>query len=106
MAVPTVVATFDLADDSEASEHINIDVTGNKYWWHFDYKGEDFQTSQDMYIPAGEKVYLNMLASDVQPAFWASSMSGRMDVNTENVTTRYIDTYPGGGYGGTCAELC
>src|SRR5699024_8923212 len=24
MAVPTVVATFDLADDSEASEHINI----------------------------------------------------------------------------------
>src|SRR5690625_800067 len=46
MAVPTVIATFDLADTSKASEHINIDVTGNQYWWHFDYQDEDFQTSQ------------------------------------------------------------
>lgn len=106
MAVPTVIATFDLADDSEASEHINIDVTGNQYWWHFDYKGEDFQTSQDMYIPAGEKVYLNMLASDVQHAFWVPSISGKMDVNTDNVNTMYIEAYEEGVYWGKCAELC
>src|SRR5690625_956447 len=31
MAVPTVFATFHLEDDSDAPEHINIDVTGNQY---------------------------------------------------------------------------
>jgi cytochrome c oxidase subunit 2 len=106
MAVPTVIATFDLADTSEASEHINVDVTGNQYWWHFDYTGEDFQTSQDLYIPVGEKVYLNMLASDVQHAFWVPSITGKMDVNTDNVNTMFIQAHEEGVYWGKCAELC
>src|SRR5690625_5380385 len=41
MAVPTVYATFHLADDSDKDEHININVTGNKYWWHYEYEGEE-----------------------------------------------------------------
>src|SRR5699024_10608388 len=32
MAVPTVIATFDLADASDADEHININVTGKQFW--------------------------------------------------------------------------
>src|SRR5690625_7599176 len=59
-----------------------------------------------MYIPAGEKVYLNMLASDVQHAFWVPSISGKMDVNTDNVNTMYIEAYEEGVYWGKCAELC
>src|SRR5699024_4082607 len=39
IAVPTVTATFDLADESEASDSLNVQVTGNQYWWHFNYKG-------------------------------------------------------------------
>ncbi|PAV29882.1 cytochrome c oxidase subunit II [Virgibacillus profundi] len=106
LAVPTVAATFDLADDSNASEHINVDVTGNQYWWHFDYAGEEFQTSQDLYIPTGEKVYLNMLSSDVIHSLWIPSISGKMDVNPENVNTMYIEAYEEGVYWGKCAELC
>src|SRR5690606_24095183 len=37
IAVPTVMYEFDLADDASASDHLNISVTGNQYWWHFDY---------------------------------------------------------------------
>src|SRR5699024_886698 len=48
MAVPIVLATFELADDTDAAVHINIDVTGNQYWWHFVYQDEEFATSQDM----------------------------------------------------------
>lgn len=55
IAVPTVTATFDLADESGANDHLNIQVTGNQYWWHFNYEGQEIQTSQDMYIPVGEK---------------------------------------------------
>lgn len=106
MAVPTVIATFDLADNSKASEHINIDVTGNQYWWHFDYKGDEFQTSQDMYIPVGEKVYVNLVSSDVAHSFWVPSISGKLDVNPENVNTMYIEAYEEGVYWGKCAELC
>src|SRR5699024_8706869 len=47
MAVPTVFATFHLADDEDAADHININVTGNQYWWHYDYEDEEISTSQD-----------------------------------------------------------
>ncbi|MEC5422818.1 cytochrome c oxidase subunit II [Virgibacillus sp. C22-A2] len=106
LAVPTVAATFDLADESGSNDGLNIDVTGNQYWWHFNYEGEEIQTSQDIYIPTGEKVYLHMLSSDVIHSFWVPSISGKMDVNPENVNTMYIEAYEEGVYWGKCAELC
>lgn len=106
MGIPTVIYTFDLADTSEASNSINIDVTGNQYWWHFEYPDEEVVTSQDLYIPTGEKVFLNMLSSDVIHSFWVPSISGKMDVNPENVNTMYIEAHEEGVYWGKCAELC
>ncbi|SET29670.1 cytochrome c oxidase subunit 2 [Oceanobacillus limi] len=106
IAVPTVIATFDLADDAGAEDAINVNVTGNQYWWHFDYAGEEIQTSQDLYIPVGERVYLNMLSSDVIHSLWVPSLSGKMDVNPENENTMYIEAYEEGVYWGKCAEFC
>ncbi|WP_217585711.1 cytochrome c oxidase subunit II [Lentibacillus saliphilus] len=108
LAIPTVIATFDLADVSGAAEEgaISVDVTGNQYWWHFEYQGEEIQTSQDMYIPVGEKVYLNMISSDVIHSFWVPTIAGKMDVNVENTNQMYIEAYEEGVYWGKCAELC
>ncbi|MFS0672315.1 cytochrome c oxidase subunit II [Ornithinibacillus sp. 179-J 7C1 HS] len=106
IAVPTVIYTFDLADEADASDSLNVNVTGNQYWWHFDYDGLDIQTSQDVYIPVGEKVYFNMLSSDVIHSLWVPTLSGKLDVNPENENTFYIEAYEEGVYWGKCAELC
>ncbi|HEX6595277.1 MAG TPA: cytochrome c oxidase subunit II [Bacillota bacterium] len=106
MAVPTLISTFDLADASDADDHINIDVVGKQYWWHFDYQDEEIQTSQDIYIPAGEKVYLHLLGGDITHSFWVPSLSGKLDANPENVNTLYIEAYEEGVYWGKCAEFC
>lgn len=106
MGIPTVVYTFDLADTSEASSTLNINVTGHQYWWNFEYEDHNVTTSQDLYIPVGEKVYVNMLSSDVIHSFWVPTITGKMDVNPENVNTMYIEAYEEGVYWGKCAELC
>ncbi|HLR65048.1 MAG TPA: cytochrome c oxidase subunit II [Pseudogracilibacillus sp.] len=106
MAVPTVYATFHLADDSDKDDHINIHVFGNQYWWHYEYEGEDVSASQDMYIPKGEKVYIHLLTKDVLHSFWVPSLSGKLDVNPENVNTMYMEADETGVYFGKCAELC
>lgn len=106
IAVPTITATFDLADESAASDSLNVEVTGNQYWWHFNYEGQEIQTSQDLYVPVGEKVYLNMMSSDVIHSFWVPSISGKMDVNPENENTMYIQAQEEGVYWGKCAEFC
>src|SRR5699024_9476176 len=70
LAIPTVYATIGLSDVSEASDYINIDMNSNQYWWLFDYEVEDVHTIHDLYIPTGERVYLNMISADVIHAFW------------------------------------
>lgn len=104
--IPTAIATFNLADESGADKHLNVEVTGNQYWWHFNYNGKEIQTSQDLYIPVGEKVYLNMKSSDVIHSFWVPAISGKMDVNPANENTMFIKAYEEGVYWGKCAELC
>lgn len=106
MAVPTVIATFDLADASDQDEHLNINVTGKQYWWHFDYEDEEIVTSQDMYIPVNTKVYVNLFSEDVLHSFWVPSLSGKLDVNVENVNTMFMEAYEEGVFYGKCAELC
>jgi len=106
MLVPTVMAEFELADADDRDDYINIKVTGNQYWWHFDYEDEGFQTSQDLYIPAGKKVYLDLVTDDVLHSFWVPSLSGKIDANPENVNTMFLETDEEGVYYGKCAELC
>ncbi|WP_407268124.1 cytochrome c oxidase subunit II [Radiobacillus sp. PE A8.2] len=106
IAVPTVSVIFDLADETAAEDSLNINVTANQFWWHFNYEGEEIQTSQDLYIPTGEKVYLNMMSSDVLHSFWVPALSGKMDTNPENENTMYIEAYEEGVYWGKCAEYC
>jgi|SRR5690625_502492 len=106
MAVPTVLATFHLADDADAADHINIDVIGNQYWWHYNYLNEEITASQDLYIPVDTKVYVHLITSDVLHSFWVPSISGKLDVNPENVNTMYLKAYEEGVYFGKCAELC
>lgn len=116
MAVPTVLSTFTLADDTDHKKHMNIDIIGNQYWWHYKYRDEEdpegkenkykFQTSQDLYVPVGEKVYLHMISDDVIHSYWMPTISGKMDVNPENTNTMYIEAWEEGVYWGKCAELC
>src|SRR5699024_455938 len=100
MAVPTVMAEFHLADDSDSEEHMNINVTANQYWWHFEYDEDEIATSQDLYIPVGEKVYIHLLSNDVIHSFWVPSLSGKLDANPENTNTFFIEAYEEGIYYG------
>ncbi|MGN8645137.1 cytochrome c oxidase subunit II [Gracilibacillus sp. HCP3S3_G5_1] len=106
IAVPTIASTYDLADESAKEDSINVNVTGLQFWWNFEYANEGVQTSQEMYIPVNERVYLNMMSSDVIHSFWVPSITGKMDVSPENENTMYIEAYEEGVYWGKCTEFC
>lgn len=120
LAVPTVSATFKLADVSEMdqkpeegeSEALVVNVRANLYWWEFEYPNEEIVTSQDLIVPTGEKVYFNLKASDVKHSFWIPPVGGKMDTNTDNVNKFWLEfdqtkaDEAGGIFYGKCAELC
>lgn len=120
LAVPTVAATFKLADVSPMekknaegkTDALVINVRANLYWWEFEYPNEEIVTSQDLVVPTDEKVYFNLKASDVKHSFWIPAVGGKMDTNTDNVNKFWLEfdskgaDEAGGLFYGKCAELC
>lgn len=120
LAVPTVAATFKLADVSPMekkgkdgkTDAVVVNVRANLYWWEFEYPNEEIITSQDLVVPTDEKVYFNLKASDVKHSFWIPAVGGKMDTNTENVNKFWLEfdgkssDEAGNLFYGKCAELC
>lgn len=118
LAVPTVSATFQLADVSAMDEEtrdenaVVVNVTANLYWWEFEYPDHGVVTAQELVVPTDEKVYFNLKAADVKHSFWIPAVGGKMDTNTENTNRFWLEfdsaktEEAGGLFYGKCAELC
>ena len=116
LAVPTVAATFNLADtaemEKENSDAVVVNVRANLYWWEFEYPNEKIVTSQELVVPTDEKVYFNLKASDVKHSFWIPAIGGKMDTNVENINKFWLEfdsqkaAEAGNIFYGKCAELC
>ncbi|MDQ0215202.1 cytochrome c oxidase subunit 2 [Oikeobacillus pervagus] len=120
LAVPTVAATFKLADtkamdkkDADGNrEALVVNVRASLYWWEFEYPDQKIVTSQDLVVPTDQKVYFNLKASDVKHSFWIPAAGGKMDTNVDNVNTFYLTfdadkaKEAGNLFYGKCAELC
>ncbi|WP_100330795.1 cytochrome c oxidase subunit II [Bacillus xiapuensis] len=120
LAVPTVKATFDLADVKEMDEKnkdgkrdaLVVNVRANLYWWEFEYPDQKVITGQDLVVPTDQKVYFNLKASDVKHSFWIPAAGGKMDTNVDNVNKFWLtfDSEKAAEaenvFYGKCAELC
>lgn len=121
LSIPTIRATFDLADmdamaikdqNRKTKDALVVNVRANLYWWEFEYPDLGIITSQDLIVPTDEKVYFNLKASDVKHSFWIPAAGGKMDVNTEGNNQLYLvfDSEKADEakdlFYGKCAELC
>jgi len=116
LAVPTVAATFKLADvspmDSKNSKALVVNVRSHLYWWDFEYPKQGIVTSQELVVPTNERVYFNLKSMDVKHSFWIPAVGGKMDTNTDNVNKFWLEfdnkraNEAGNLFYGKCAELC
>lgn len=107
LAVPTVQTTFKLAEDySEHKDAIKVKVTAHQFWWEFEYPELDIVTAQDLYIPVGKKVQVELLSADVAHSFWIPGLAGKTDTLPGLTNRMYFDANEEGVYRGKCAELC
>ena len=121
LAIPTVMATFDLADtkamdkkdkDGKTKDALVVNVRASLYWWEFEYPDLGIITSQELVVPTDEKVYFNLKASDVKHSFWIPAAGGKMDTNVEGTNKFYLEfdskksEEANNLFYGKCAELC
>ncbi|UHA75008.1 cytochrome c oxidase subunit II [Paenibacillus sp. 481] len=108
LAVPTVKYVFEFSEDySKDKDAVKVKVTSHLYWWEFEYPEYGIITAQDLVIPTGKKVAIELKTADVLHSFWIPSIAGKMDTNPEgNKNKMYIETNRDGVFRGKCAELC
>ena len=108
-AVWTLWTVRGVSDTSRAAA-VNIDVTGQQWWWEVRYRSDtpsrEFSTANDLVIPAGVPVQLNLRSRDVVHSFWVPKLAGKMDMIPGQTNRIRIEADQPGIYRGQCSEFC
>ena len=89
---------------------VTIDVTGQQWWWEVRYRSDtpsrEFSTANELVIPAGVPIQLNLRSRDVVHSFWVPKLAGKMDMIPGQTNGTRIEADKPGIYRGQCTEFC
>ncbi|MFM8504485.1 MAG: cytochrome c oxidase subunit II [Acidimicrobiaceae bacterium] len=111
VSVFTFGVIFKLAktDDTE----MIINVTGQQWWWEYDYPVQNefgitqpIITSGQLVMPVGTKVLLRETSRDVIHSYWIPALNGKRDAVPGRIHTLRLEADKPGIYAGQCTEFC
>ena len=89
---------------------INIEVTGYQWWWGVKYLNgpvsETFTTANEIHVPVGRPVVVQLKGGDVIHSLWVPSLAGKRDLIPGRTATMTFQADRPGIYRGQCAEFC
>lgn len=105
-----ITAQSMLSGKSDINKPLNgaltIKVVGYQFWWDIEYPELGIRSGNDIVVPVGKPVHLQMTSNDVIHSFWVTSLVGKNDAIPGMVTNVYFTPEKEGSYYGQCAELC
>jgi cytochrome c oxidase subunit 2 len=85
-------------------------ITGYQWWWDVQYTAPSnaggLRSANEIYIPVGRPVRVQLRSEDVIHSFWVPSLQGKLDLVPGQVNTTWIQADTPGVYRGECAEYC
>ncbi|MEX2501279.1 MAG: cytochrome c oxidase subunit II [Trueperaceae bacterium] len=107
VAVPTVQAIFATETRAVPEEgDVIVNVTGYQWWWRFEYPEHGVVTANEMHVPVGRRVIVNLESADVLHAFWVPRLAGKRDLIPNQNNQLWFSADETGEFYGQCAELC
>jgi cytochrome c oxidase subunit II len=89
---------------------LTIKVTGHQWWWEVEYEHAEparrLTTANEIHIPVGRPVLLELRASDVIHSFWVPALHGKRDMIPGYTRPFRVQADQPGVYRGECAEFC
>jgi cytochrome c oxidase subunit II len=89
---------------------VTVKITGHQWWWEVQYEADSphlsFVTANEMRVPVGQAVTVQLESADVIHSFWVPSLTGKMDLVTGQQNTLQFTAKTPGVYRGQCAEFC
>lgn len=85
---------------------LTIRVIGHMWWWEVRYQDDSIVTANEIHIPAGVPVRLELTSADVIHSFWVPRLNGKRDMVPGLKTAFWIQADEPGIYRGQCGEYC
>ena len=87
-----------------------MQVTASQWWWNVRYKNDDpsqvFDAPNEIHIPVGRPVRVELSSTDVIHSFWIPQLAGKMDVIPGQTNVTWLQADKPGVYRGQCGEYC
>ena len=108
LTIYTLPTVFALASEGDGR---TIKVEGQQWWWQFSYDLDedgryDIVTANDLVIPVGEEVNLEIHSNDVIHSFWIPQLNGKKDAVPGRIHDWKISSDEPGIFYGECVEFC
>lgn len=114
IAVPTLRAiwyTYDVPEEQRANAY-EVNAHGLQWWFKFEYPSEQIDgtgtlvNANELVIPAGRPVRVNLRTADVIHSFWVPKLAGKVDMMPNRGNHLWLQADEPGYFWGQCAEFC
>lgn len=109
-ALAYVLVTLESVASPRQQPRLTIAVTAYDWWWKVDYIGADgapgMTTANEIHIPVGEPVKIELRSADVVHAFWVPLLAGKTQTIPGVVNEQWIQADRAGVYRGQCTQFC
>jgi cytochrome c oxidase subunit 2 len=85
---------------------LTVEVVGHLWWWEVRYPAQGFKTANEIHIPVGQPVEVELRSPDVIHSFWVPQLMGKTDLVPGHVNRVWLQAEAPGVYRGQCAEYC
>jgi cytochrome c oxidase subunit 2 len=102
--------TLDAVAGPAGAPAFTIEVRGHQWWWEARYIGQSsdrtFITANELHIPVGRSVHIELLSDDVIHSFWIPALAGKTDVIPGQTNVAWLEATKPGIFRGQCTEYC
>ena len=106
IAVPTLTTITGATSLPTGPNVVHIKVIGHQWWWEFQYPDLGVVTSDELHIPVGQKISLQIESADVIHSFWVPKLGGKVQAIPNQHNTTWIQADQPGTYQAQCYQLC
>jgi len=85
---------------------LRIDVTGQQWWWAVHYPGTGVRLRNELRLPVGRPVHVQVGSLDVIHSFWVPRLGGKLDAIPGRTGLVRLQADQAGTFRGQCAEFC
>ena len=92
--------------EAETEGALRIKVIAHQWWWEYQYPDYGIVTANELHLPLGQPVRLELESADVVHNFWIPQFGWKKDNTPNHTTVMNAIVNEAGTFDGACTEFC